>query len=94
MFGSVIREAVVLSIGMTATIDIENRDSRVGRVKTCGPGFRDGCLPFQRVYDISPRLGAYHVRVRSEGPEKTIIELFIPATLYNAPLRDLLAKCV
>jgi hypothetical protein len=46
-----------------------------------------------RVYDIFPQVGVHHVRVRSEGPEKTIIELFIPATMYNAPLRDLLAKC-
>jgi hypothetical protein len=36
MLGSVIREAGRRSAGMTAMIEIENRDSCTGRVKTCG----------------------------------------------------------
>jgi hypothetical protein len=51
-----------------------------------------------RVYDIAPEtlLGdpLYFVRVRSEGSQKTIIELYILPIKYEAPLRDALAKCV
>jgi hypothetical protein len=51
-----------------------------------------------RVYEIIPEtvLGIeplYFVRLRSEGPQKTIIELFILPIKYEAPLRDALAKC-
>jgi hypothetical protein len=46
-----------------------------------------------RVYDISPAVGPYHVRVRSNGPETTTVELFMPEMIYNAQLRDSLAKC-
>ena len=46
-----------------------------------------------RVYNISPQLGPYHVRVKSNGPGSTAVELFMPVTMYNAPLRDALAKC-
>jgi hypothetical protein len=46
-----------------------------------------------RVYDVSPQLGPYHVRVKSNGPGSTAVELFMPVTMYNAPLRDALAKC-
>ena len=51
----------------------------------------------ERVYQIIPdMLGGkelYFARVRSEGPGRTTIELFIPAMQYNAPLRDAVAKC-
>ena len=51
----------------------------------------------ERVYQIIPdMLGGkelYFARVRSEGPGRTTIELFIPALQFNAPLRDALAKC-
>ena len=46
-----------------------------------------------RVYDVSPPFGPYHVRVKSNGPEATTIELFMPGTMYEVPLRDALAKC-
>jgi hypothetical protein len=46
-----------------------------------------------RVNDVSPPVGPYHVRVKSNGPETTTIELFMPGTMYNVPLRDSLAKC-
>jgi hypothetical protein len=46
-----------------------------------------------RVYDISPAVGPYHVRVRSNGPETTTVELFMPEMIYNAQVRDSLAKC-
>jgi hypothetical protein len=51
-----------------------------------------------RVYDIAPETAfgiepLYFVRVRSEGPQKTIIELYILPIKYEAPLRDALAKC-
>jgi len=46
-----------------------------------------------RVYDISPQFGPYRVRVKSNGPQSTAVELFMPGTMYNEPLRDLLAKC-
>ena len=46
-----------------------------------------------RVYDVSPPFGPYHVRVKSSGAGSTAIELFMPGTMYNEPLRDLLAKC-
>ena len=46
-----------------------------------------------RVYDVFPQVGVYHVRVRSEGSEKTIIELFIPPIMYNVPLPELLSNC-
>jgi hypothetical protein len=45
-----------------------------------------------RVYDVSPPVGPYHVRVKSNGSETTI-ELFMPGTMYSVPLRDSLAKC-
>jgi hypothetical protein len=51
----------------------------------------------ERVYQIIPDvwggIDLYFARVRSEGPERTTIELFVPAIQYNAPLRDALAKC-
>jgi hypothetical protein len=51
----------------------------------------------ERVYQVIPDvwLGSdlYFARVRSEGPGRTTIELFIPTMQYNAPLRDALAKC-
>ena len=51
----------------------------------------------ERVYQIIPdMLGGkelYFAHVRSEGPGRTTIELFIPAMQYNAPLRDAVAKC-
>jgi hypothetical protein len=51
----------------------------------------------ERVYQIIPDIWGgidlYFARVRSEGPERTTIELFIPALEYNAPLRHALAKC-
>jgi hypothetical protein len=46
-----------------------------------------------RVYDISPAVGPYHVRVKSNGPDSTTIELFMPSMIYNAQVRDSLAKC-
>src|SRR5262249_8489801 len=51
-----------------------------------------------RVCEIAPETAfgiepLYFVRVRTEGPQKTIIELFIPPIKYEAPLRDALAKC-
>jgi hypothetical protein len=46
-----------------------------------------------RIYDVSPPVGPYHVRVRSNGTETTAIELFMPGTMYSVPLRDSLAKC-
>jgi hypothetical protein len=51
-----------------------------------------------RVFEVGPDLplgtpGTYFVRVQSEDPGKSKIELFIPVTQYDAPLRDLLAKC-
>ena len=51
-----------------------------------------------RVYDIVPETPfgiepIYFVRVRSEGPQKTKIELYILPIKYEAPLRDALAKC-
>jgi hypothetical protein len=46
-----------------------------------------------RAYDVSPPVGPYHVRVKSNGPETTTIELFMPGTMYSIPLRDSLAKC-
>jgi hypothetical protein len=46
-----------------------------------------------RVYDVSPPIGPYHIRVKSDGLGATTIELFMPGTMYNVPLRDLLAKC-
>jgi hypothetical protein len=51
-----------------------------------------------RVYDIAPETAfgiepLYFVRVRSEGSQKTIIELYILPIKYEAPLRDALAKC-
>jgi hypothetical protein len=52
----------------------------------------------ERVYEIAPVTipgiePLYFVRVRSEGPQKTIIELFILSIKYDAPPRDALAKC-
>jgi hypothetical protein len=51
----------------------------------------------ERVYQIIPDVWGgselYFARVRSEAPERTTIELFVPAIQYNAPLRDALAKC-
>jgi hypothetical protein len=46
-----------------------------------------------RVYDVSPSFGPYHVRVKSAGPGTTAVELFMPGTMYNEPLRNDLAKC-
>jgi hypothetical protein len=46
-----------------------------------------------RVYDIFPAVGPYHVRVKSNGPETTTIELFMPEMIYNTQVRDSLAKC-
>jgi hypothetical protein len=46
-----------------------------------------------RVYDVSPAVGPYHARVKSDGPEATTIELFMPSMIYNAQVRDSLAKC-
>ena len=50
-----------------------------------------------RVYQIVPDVWGgkelYSARVRSEGPDRTTIELFIPPMQYNAPLRDAVAKC-
>jgi hypothetical protein len=46
-----------------------------------------------RVYDVSPPVGPYHVRVKSNGQETTTIELFMPGSMYSVPLRDSLAKC-
>jgi hypothetical protein len=51
-----------------------------------------------RVYEIAPETAfgiepLYFVRVRPEGPQKTIIELFILPIKYETPLRDALAKC-
>ena len=51
-----------------------------------------------RVYEVAPDLplgtpGTYSVRVQSEGPSQSKIELFIPITQYDVPLRDQLAKC-
>jgi hypothetical protein len=46
-----------------------------------------------RVYDISPAVGPYHARVRSDGPDVTTVELFMPSMIYNAQVRDSLAKC-
>jgi hypothetical protein len=51
-----------------------------------------------RVYKIAPETAfgiepLYFVRVRSEGPQTTIIELFILPIKYETPLRDALAKC-
>jgi hypothetical protein len=51
----------------------------------------------ERVYQIIPDIlggiDLYFARVRSEGPDRITIELFIPTLQYNAPLRDALAKC-
>jgi hypothetical protein len=46
-----------------------------------------------RVYDVSPSFGPYHVRVKSAAPGTTAVELFMPVTMYNEPLRNDLAKC-
>jgi hypothetical protein len=46
-----------------------------------------------RVYNISPLVGPYHVRVGSNGGETTTVELFMPQAIYSVPLRDSLAKC-
>ena len=51
-----------------------------------------------RVYEIVPETAfgiepIYFVRVRSEGPQRTNIELYILPIKYEAPLRDALAKC-
>ena len=46
-----------------------------------------------RVYNVSPFVGPYHVRVESKGEETTTIELFMPQAIYSTPLRDSLAKC-
>ena len=51
-----------------------------------------------RAYAIAPETTfgiepLYFVRVRSEGPQTTIIELYIPPIKYETPLRDALAKC-
>ena len=46
-----------------------------------------------RVYDISPMVGPYHARVRSDGLDATTVELFMPSMIYNAQVRDSLAKC-
>jgi hypothetical protein len=46
-----------------------------------------------RVYEVSPAVGPYHVRVKSNGPETTTIELFMPEMIYNTQVRDSLAKC-
>jgi hypothetical protein len=51
-----------------------------------------------RVYEIVPETAfgmepIYFVRVRSEGPQKTTIELYILPIKYETPLRDALAKC-
>ena len=45
------------------------------------------------VYEVSPAVGPYHVRVKSNGPETTTIELFMPEMIYNTQVRDSLAKC-
>jgi hypothetical protein len=50
------------------------------------------------VYEIVPETAfgiepIYFVRVRSESPQKTIIELYILPIKYETPLRDALAKC-
>jgi hypothetical protein len=51
-----------------------------------------------RVYEIVPVTipgiePLYFVRIRSEGLQKTIIELYILPIKYEAPLSDALAKC-
>lgn len=46
-----------------------------------------------RVYDVSSQFSPYRVRVKSNGPQSTAVELFMPVTMYNEPLRDALAKC-
>src|SRR6476469_5059123 len=40
-----------------------------------------------RVYNISPQFGFYHVRVKSNGPQPTAGELFMPISMHNEPLR-------
>jgi hypothetical protein len=50
------------------------------------------------VYEIAPEMAfgiepLYFVRVRSDSPQKTIIELFISPMKYEEPLRDALGKC-
>jgi hypothetical protein len=52
-----------------------------------------------RVYEIGPVIalgsGVLHfARVRSDGPNRTVLQLFINPEKYEAPLRDALAKCV
>jgi hypothetical protein len=79
---------------VTRALDYNFRSTRqlipsiTHHVQTVEPG---------RVYEVTPQLMPgmefYFVRVRSEGPEQTTIELYIPPMQYNAQLRDLLAKC-
>ncbi|PWT87597.1 MAG: hypothetical protein C5B56_10155 [Proteobacteria bacterium] len=52
-----------------------------------------------RVYEVTPviALGSgilYFARIRSDGPGRTVLQLFINQEKYDAPLRDALAKCV
>jgi hypothetical protein len=58
------------------------------RIETVEPG-----RVYQVIPDIWGGIDIYFARVRSEAPGQTTIELFIPTGQYNAPLRDLLAKC-
>jgi hypothetical protein len=51
-----------------------------------------------RAYEIVPETAfgiepLYFVRVRAEGPQKIVIELYILPMKYETPLRDALAKC-
>jgi hypothetical protein len=80
---------------VTRTLDYNFRSSRplipsiTHRVKVIEQG---------RVYEIVPETvletePLYYARVRSDGPQKTIIELYIPPSKYEVPLRDALAKC-
>src|SRR6516225_5765733 len=41
-----------------------------------------------RVYNVSPPVGPYHVRVESNGEATTTVELFMPQAIYSVPLRD------
>jgi hypothetical protein len=88
------------SIDAAAKCVTKALDYNFGSPKPPLPGIthRAKAVEEGRGYDIAPEtaLGIeplYFVRVRSEGSQKTVIELYILPIKYEAPLRDALAKC-
>jgi hypothetical protein len=87
---------------ITAAVECVTKalDYNFGSPKPPLPGIthRAKAVEEGRVYDIAPETAfgidpLYFVRIRSEGLQKTIIELYILPIKYEAPLRDALAKC-